>query len=93
MQDIAIQRVRDQHAVFGNDMRVLRGAFGNHAFTRHPRVVRPLRNRLILHQRGIEQLRGFDIRPAPAQVRYGNDFDTGFGRWVVGERTALREGQ
>ena len=83
----------DKNAVFGHNMRVLCGAFGYDAIARHPCIVGTLCDGLVLHQRGVKQLRGLDICPAPAQVGQRDNSDTGFGRRVVSQCAALRERQ
>jgi hypothetical protein len=93
VQYVAVQRVRDQNAIFSNDMCVLRRAFGDDAAALHPSIVSTARDCLIFHQRSIKQLRGLDIRPAPAQIRHGNDADTAYCHRIVGKRAALCERQ
>ena len=68
MQNLAIERMGNQYAVTVNDMRILRAAFGNPTIALHPRIISALRDCHILHQRSVQQLRRFDIRPAPTQI-------------------------
>ncbi len=83
VEDIAIERMCYQHTLPRYDMRVLRRTFGDNSVTFHPGIIRALRNRLVLHERSVEQLRGFDICPAPAQIRDRDDTDTALREWVV----------
>lgn len=53
VQDISIQRVSHQHAIVGDDMSILRRAFGDDAAAFHPGVVCTLGNCFVLHQRGV----------------------------------------
>jgi hypothetical protein len=90
---IAVQRMRYQHAVAGDDVRVLRGSLGDNAAALHPRVVSASGNRLVLHQRRVKQLRGLDIRPAPAQIGRRHNADAAYCHWIIGERARLGKGE
>ncbi len=76
-----------------DDMCVLRAAFGDPAIALHPRIVRAARYRLVFHHGSIQQLRRFDVRPAPSQIWHRDHPNATLCRWVVSECTGLGEGK
>ena len=93
MQDFAVKLVRDQNTLMRDDMRVLRAAFGNPAIAFHPRVVRAARHSFVFHHGRIKQLRCFDVRPAPTQIRHRHHAKPAKRRRVVRKRARLRKGK
>ncbi len=93
VQNLAIERVGYQNALFGNDMRVLRGSLGHDTAALHPCIIRTMSDGFIFHQRSIQQLRSFDVRPAPSQIRQRHHADAACRCWIIGKRPRLSKGQ